>query len=328
MQLVITGANGFLGRALVDAAIRADHDVIALVRPGRDTPPEWAENDRITGHAVALDHSPALVARLTGADAVIHAAAAKTGDAAHQYDNTVVITQRLLAAMTDAGVRRLVGVSSFAVYDTAALMPGALLDETAPLRATADTGDAYARTKREQERVLAAYDGDVTILRPGLIYGPGALWQFALGRALGRRTWLRIGPDADELPWIYRDNCAEAIIAAATAPASIGACINLVDDERPGRSAFIARLNAFPALRRRVVTLPWATLTGCAHLAEALDRCVNGRLRRPGLLHPNILAEQFKPLRYDNSRAHSLLGWQPRISVDEALHRCAEVHER
>lgn len=325
MQLVITGANGFLGRALVEAALRAGHAVVALVRPGRATPPAWAGNDRIRVHAVALDHSSALVAALAGADAVIHAAAAKSGDAAHQYENTVTATQHLLAAMTDAGVRRLIGVSSFAVYDTGPLAPGALLDENAPLRHGARTGDAYARAKREQERLFAAYDGDVTILRPGLVYGPGKLWQFALGRALGQRLWLRIGPDAEELPWIYRDNCADAIIAAASAPASIGACINLVDDERPGRAAFIARLNAFAALRRRVVPLPWAMLIGCARLAEALDRPLNGRLRRPGLLRPDILSERFKPLRYANARAKSLLNWQPTVGVDAALRRCAET---
>ena len=318
MRIAVTGANGFLGCVIIDALQRAGHDAVALVR----SPAAAGQLRAGRGLAVRLaplDDPDALLDALDGVDAVIHAAAAKTGDYATQYAATVTGTERLLAAMHAAGVRRLVGISSFAVYDYDALAAGALLDEQAPLEAEPTRRDAYARAKLAQEAVFRGFDGDLVILRPGIIFGAGALWQFCLGRALGAGRWLRMGPASEELPWTYVDNCADAAVAAATRPAAAGACVNIVDDERPGRDAFISKLNELPETRRRVLRFPWWLQWALARLAAGVNRLAGGRLPVPGLLRPVDLQVRFKPLRYSNAAARQALDWRPGVSVDAAL---------
>jgi len=329
MNILVTGATGLLGNAIVLAALRADHHVKALVRPGRALDDfAWPKATNLEVCAVALEASEELQSALKNIDVVIHSAAAKSGDYAYQYTNTVVTTQALLAAMNKADVRRLIGIGSFAVFDYEVPRAGELLHADSPKESQPGRRDAYTQTKCLQEQCFAEFaqqGGEVTVLRPGIIYGPQALWQFCLGKGLGNKLWLRIGPDADELPWTYVENCADAVLAAATKPESIGATINIVDDERPGRSAFITKLNSYPELRKTVLPLPWWPLYGAAKVIEFVNaKLFGGRLPVPGLLRPKVLNVRFKPLRYSNERAKRLLGWQSRVSVDLAIQRSLE----
>lgn len=326
MRVVITGANGFLGHATLRSALVQGLDVVGWVRPARQAALAAAQ-PRAHIATPGLDDVDAMTAALDGADAVIHVAAAKSGDLAEQTAATVDGTDRLLQAMTRAGVSRLIGVSSFALYDYAAMPPHGLLDESSPLEANPARRDAYAQAKLAQEQVLRAAGASlaVTIVRPGIIYGPGQCWSFCLGKALGGGRWLRLGPDCDELPWTYVDNCADALVAALAKPNSAGATVNLVDDDRLGRPAFIDALNAHPALRRSVVSMPWPLLRSSAGIIGGINHgLAGGRLPVPGLLDPVSLDVRFKPLRYSNALAKTVLGWQPRVGLDAALRQCAE----
>lgn len=330
MRVVVTGAAGFLGRRVVAAAVQRGLTVDAWVRAGQESLPQdpaLAKPVRVVG--VNLDDPGAIQAALSGVDVVIHAAAAKSGDLQRQWAGTVVATDHLLSAMRSTGVGRLVGVSSLAVYDYWDIPTGALLDEHAGLDLQPQRRDAYARSKLAQDQRFRDFagDADVTIVRPGIVYGPGACWQFCLGRAWGEGRWLRLGPDCDELPWTYVDNCADALVCAAVTDTARGGIVNLVDDERPGRRAFINALNRHQALRKSVIALPWSLHRFAAWLAsDVMDRNITkGRVAIPGLLRSVDLAVRFKPLRYDNARARDLLDWTPRVSVAQALEQCAHA---
>lgn len=327
-QVCITGATGFLGRAVVHAAVQAGYRVVALVRFGQaHANPGWDALAGVRVVEVDMNDLEQFAEALSGSDAVIHIAAAKSGSYAEQYSATVALTERLFAAMKQASIRRLVGVGSFSVFDYDCLANGDLLHDDSALEVHPALRDAYTETKLQQEKCFDAFGasgGLVTLLRPGIIYGPSQVWQFCLGRALGRGRWLHIGPDCDELPLTYVDNCADAIVAALGAPLAVGASINIVDDERPGRAEFIAKLNSCPSIRKSVVRLPWRILFSTARLIRAINHHIfSERLPVPGLLRPRALNARFKPLRYSNAMAKELLGWQPRVSVDVALERCA-----
>jgi nucleoside-diphosphate-sugar epimerase len=326
MKLLVTGANGFLGRAIVASALARGHAVRALLRPGRtvDGLP-WQGHENVEVAHAELSQDAALNDALRGVDAVIHTAAAMTGDYDSQYAGTIDTTRALLAAMQNGAVMRLVGVSSFSVYDYDRPAAGAVLDSNAPLEADPSRRDDYTRIKLLQEQLFrdfAQAGGQVTILRPGLIYGRNQLWGFFLGQALGPDRWLRLGPDSDELPLTYVENCGDALVLAATQARAVGETLNIVDDDRRGRQAFIAALNRHPALRKSVLGFPWRLHRLLAALASFVnDRLVGGRLPLPGLLRTRALNARFKALRYSNDRAKQVLGWRPAYDVDQAIQR-------
>lgn len=331
LQLYITGATGFLGSQVVRAAKARGHDVVAVVRPA--SPPDQLGD--VVEARVDLRSPAGLAESLAGVDSVIHLAAAKSGDFPSQFAGTVVATENLLTAMATAGIDQLVGISTFSVYDYRAMDSGSLLDEHSPLDTTPAGRDEYARTKLVQEqlyREFAAGDGTATrrcvILRPGMIYGANNLWHALLGAEFGPR-FLRIGSRAT-LPMTYVENCAEAIVLAAERladpePAVDGEVINIVDDDLPTQAHYAEQV----ASRTDVppsVTVPWPVIrTGAEALAVVNRTLLSGRAKFPGIAVPDRLYARFKPLRYTNDKAKSLLGWSPRYGLVEAIERSLDV---
>lgn len=173
-RLLITGATGFLGGALVDAACAAGHEVVALSRgkPSSD----WEKDNRITHLQVDLGNDDAgekLQPELANISAVIHAAASFSGDETTHARDTVGATENLIAVLNKSNLLpRLVLVSSLSVYDVAVMKNDAILTDKAPLVTRADQRDAYAVAKVSQERVVQNYEGSKQIIRPGAIFGP------------------------------------------------------------------------------------------------------------------------------------------------------------
>lgn len=331
LQLYVTGATGFLGSEVVRVATARGHDVVAVVRPASAA----EQLDDVVEARVDLRSSEGLAESLAGVDSVIHLAAAKSGDFPSQFAGTVVATENLLSAMATAGVEQLVGISTFSVYDYRAMASGSLLDEHSPIDTTPAGRDEYAKTKLVQEelyRDFAAGNGTgarrCVILRPGMIYGPDNLWHALLGAEFGPR-FLRIGSRAT-LPMTYVENCAEAIVLAAERladPESTvdGEVINIVDDDLPTQARYAEQV----ASRTDVppsVTVPWPVIrTGAEALAVVNRTLLSGRAKFPGIAVPDRLYARFKPLRYTNEKAKSLLDWSPRFGLVEAIERSLEV---
>jgi 2-alkyl-3-oxoalkanoate reductase len=325
MRLFVTGANGFVGRAVVAAALERGHRVHALVRKGStvaaDGPLGADGVELVRGDIRYLD---GWEQAMGACDVVVHLAAS-FGDFDDQWLTNVVATERLLDRLVVAGPKRLVHISTFSVYDYAALASGATLDESSPLEAEPTNRDAYAQTKLEQERIVrdAAADGalDLTVIRPGAVYGPGNLWDGGRAMTFGGRGGLVIGPNAP-LKLIYVAHCAEAIVLAAETDRAIGATINLVDDDLPTPRAFAAAIRRAGGAAPPALPLPYGVAVAAASSAAWLDRrFLDSRGKYPELLVPRRLAARYKALNYSNRVAKDLLGWHPRYTLDEALRR-------
>ena len=309
-RLVITGAGGFLGKALVAAAQDASADVVPLGRADAD-----------------LADGTGLAEILAGADAVIHAAAGSGGDDSHARD-TLQATEHLLKAMPDGA--RLVLVSSFSVYAFDGMPDWALLDEMSPTDPDGGARDAYARAKIAQEKLAihAAQTAglDLWIARPGAIFGAGRTTTARLGWQKAGR-WICPGGDAP-VPAIHVDDCARALVRAALVadggwpedmPILTGAghvrIVNLVSPEPPRQSDWLAAIGA-----EKQIKLPRKHLMRAATALELLGDVVPSFGRRvPNGLSAQTLAARFKPLHYASHRAQDRLGYAPAQSFAEAM---------
>jgi nucleoside-diphosphate-sugar epimerase len=318
--ILVTGAGGFIGSHVTAAAAARGHRVIGL---GRRAGPGVAVLDLgAQGAAAALDRL------LDSIDAVIHAAAALGGnDAMHRRD-TVGATAALMRALRDHLARTgrapaLVLVSSIAVYDCRCVPEAGVVDEQTPLEAHPEARDAYVRAKLAQEALVteAATEGlRVSILRPGIVFGPGRLRNAHLGPAIGPLLLRSIG---GALPVCSVWRCAEALVLAAehslsvpvSDPAERPVAVNILDDDLPDRTRFVAALRE-AGWPRLVLPCPWRLVLAVATVAERATQLLPGLgqyvgARLPGLLRPAVVHARLKPLGFAAARLKGMRAPSP-----------------
>lgn len=295
-RIMITGAGGFIGQATVRTALARGQEVVAVVRGS--VPAAWRGENRIAVMRCDLSDPNAAddLAEAMQVDAVIHAAA-HVGAAATAHDrDSVDATQTLLHALTISGVKRLVLVSSIAVYDTAALSSGATVTEATPLESLDTPRDDYVRGKLAQE-LLCQKAADrralsLAVMRPGAVYGPGRTWNAHMGVGLGPLL-IRTGANRGQVPLCHIDRCAEALVAAALGDAE--GAFNVLDDDLPDRRRFLRahRASGWPKI---TVPLPWRLLQVAGWLRDYLPGKPAGLLRTP------VLKARMMALDYPNTR--------------------------
>lgn len=283
LTLLVTGAAGTVGAAVVLAAAARGQVVRGLVR---------ADVDLATG-----DLGP----YLAGVDVVIHCAASLHGDAALQARDTVLATARLIAAMQALDPPpKLVLVSSLSVY-AGDLPPGSLIDESTALEPNAAQRDAYTRAKLAQEAAVVASGLTQSIARVGAVWGPGQLWNAHLGVRLGPLL-IRIG-SGGQVPLAHVQNVALALVMVAETGEGV---INVVDDDRPSPRDYVAALRGggWPKL---VLPVSWRVFDVLCALPLP-----GGLFRRP------TLRARMMPRRYSNARLHAL-GWSTVIRFQAGM---------
>ena len=209
--VVVTGANGFVGSRTCAALVERGARVRAVVRrPGAAPSLEGVEEKvgEFSDAAFAAD-----VVR--DADAVLTTVYPMDGDRATQQRISVEGTPVLARAARDAGVRRLVHVSTAAVYDRS---PGVGdVDESSAL--VGDDANDYAVTKRDTDAALAEVDGITRVLvRPPAILGPGetSVWNtlrpaYVRDDADGRA----VNPE-QSFAWVHLDDLVNLMADVAT----------------------------------------------------------------------------------------------------------------
>ena len=324
MKVFVTGASGFIGKAVVHAASAHGHEVLALVRATSVDRVAGSFPDGVEIVPGDIRYDSGWSKQLDGCDAVLHLAAS-FGDPDDQWATTVVGTEVLLAGMKQHDVGRMVLVSTFSVYDYAALAPGSTLDENSPIEADALHRDAYAETKLWQERLVKEAGIDLTIIRPGAVFGVGKLWDGGFLSTVGDRVGIAVGPGVAQ-KLTYVDNCAEAIVLSAEVDAAIGETLNIVDDALPSQRAYASAMRAAGFDLPPSVPVPYRLVSLLAKAAALVNtKLLGGGAKYPEFLVPERLDARFKPLSYSNQRAKDVLGWTPKIGLAEALERVAKA---
>ena len=296
MRVAVTGASGFVGRALVRQLAAAGHEPIAVCRT-----PAKAADLGVELRGADLRDAEQLRVAFEGCDAVVANAALVPGhkrpsEAEFVADN-VTGAQNHLEATVANGIRRVVWISTIAVYRTRLFVPQ---DEDSPQIDPENprwdwnnltTHPMYARSKAMAERQVWAFASanglELTVLRPGPVYGPGD------DKLTGRyaRTLIRpvVTGATVEAPHVHVDDVALAAVLSLGTPASTGRVYNL------GGSA----ISPYRFLRTWRDALGWS---------------------KPVL--PVLLPLR---VRLDDRRAQHELGWRPR-TIEQAMPGLCEAY--
>jgi nucleoside-diphosphate-sugar epimerase len=317
MRVLVSGAGGFLGRHVVQCLLERGHQVRAIVRPfSRE--PSWSKP--VDLFRADLRSSPNLVLAFDDIDAVIHLAAAVSGDEDLQFASGVVGTERFLDAMVKTPVKRLVHVSSIVVYDWGSARKS-LAEETPLLKEPYAMG-GYTIAKVWQERVIlkfsTAHSLQLTIMRPGFVWGSQHAEIGGMGRHFGR-AFVMFGP-CTRLPLTHVFNCADCIMAALENPAAVGEAFNVVDDDSVRVWRYVREYVKRIPNNFLLVPVPYVVGLGIAKLAAKVSRVLFGaKGKLPSLLTPRRYEQQFKPIRFSNRKLRETLHWKPPLSLDECL---------
>ena len=326
MKILLTGGTGFLGPHVLDHLLASgETDVRCLVRAGssRARIDEVLRKRNATVEVVAgsLASVQAAAKLVEGVDVVYHVAAALKGQPADMFANTVVASKNLLEGIVLQGRPiKTVLVSSFSVYGAGDLPRGSVLNEATPLESRPEKRDLYAQCKLRQEQLFWEYHRQkgvpLTVLRPGVIYGPR-------GSALSSRIGLNMpgiflffGGD-NLLPLSYVENCAEAIVLAGRNAPGNGEVYNVLDDELMSCREFFRRYRR-EVERLRSITLPYPLLKAASALVERYHIYSRGQL--PAVLTPYKVAAMWKGTTFDNQKLKAL-GWRPTVSTEEGIRR-------
>ncbi len=325
MNVLVTGANGFLGRHVVTALVQQGHSVQALVRPASPADLRLGEGPiNLVRGDLRSTSTNELESMFAGVDALVHLAAAVKGDDEAQFRGTAVGTERLLDAMARTATRRLVLASSFSVYDWSRAR-GVLREASPFLSGTRHyERDGYAIAKVAQEthtrRAAARHGWDLTVLRPGFIWGRGNADFAALGQRIGpfRLVFAPFG----RIPITHVENCADLFAKVVDDPRAFGRTFNVVDGDSARVLPHLLEFRRQTGEKGPILPVPYLVGYWTTRLAQATSRLIfRGKGKLPSLLVPLRFEARFKPLRFPNALAREVLGWSPPLNHQECVRR-------
>ncbi|HTS19105.1 MAG TPA: NAD-dependent epimerase/dehydratase family protein [Verrucomicrobiae bacterium] len=317
--VVVTGANGLLGRAFVQRLIDEDEYVRLFVR--RLPPPEIADHPQVEVVLGELGDPDAVDRAIEGATAVFHIGAAMNGNWAAHEAGTIAGTRNVVEACLKHKVPKVIYISSLSVIDWAGHPANEPVTESATLEPTPQRRGSYTQAKLEAERIVRAAAQEhglpVVILRPGQIWNDTSpLITAAVGIRLGQ--WLVvIGDDSNQLPLVHVDDVVEAIVLATQSPFSHGEVFQIVDNELLSRNELLRLYSRTREPKLRVTGIP---LGVACFFAGAVD-WVTTTLGRPAPISPYRLRSAVAPLVFDCSKARDQLHWEPRGHTRDALRK-------
>jgi len=225
-------------------------------------------------------------------------------------------TERLLDKAARAGVGRFVHTSTVGVHGHVRNPPA---DESAPL----EPGDIYQDTKAEAEALALRAHRErglpVVVLRPGAIYGPGETRLLKLFRAIARGRYAIVGSGRPHYHLVYIDDLLDAYELALVHPAAPGRAYIVAGPRSVSQSELAATIARHTGGRVLPFHIPAWPVQLAGDFVEAI--CVPLEIEPP--LHRRRVDFWTKNRSFSIDRARHLLGYEPKVDVDEGVARTA-----
>jgi len=312
MRILVTGANGFLGRTLCKALHQSSYQVRTATRTANkhhEIAVQFVIGDIVT--TTQWEQTVQDINVVIHLAARVHVMNDQAVDPLSEFrkvnvDGTLNLARQ--AAM--AGVKRFIFISSIKVNgeSTAANHPFSADDIPAP-------ADAYGISKREAEdalRLLAEETGlEVVIIRPPLVYGPGVKANFlSMMRWLHKGLPLPLGNIDNKRSLVALDNLVDLIVTCVDHPAAANQTFLVSDDKDLSTSDLLRRMAKALGKTAWLLPFPGWLLTTIA-----------------GLIGKKAVAQRLcDSLQVDITKTRQVLNWTPPINVDEGLRRVAQKY--
>lgn len=308
-RVLVTGANGFIGKMLCQTLAARPYEVSGLVRTVREPVQsiEYVEAD--------LEHSDSLRAACQDFDCIVHLAG--RAHVLSEYDGNPLeafrrancaATLRLAQQAVQSGVRRFIFISSIGVNGAETFEKP--FDEFSSSKPHAD----YAISKLEAEeglkKLLAGAETELVIIRPPLVYGIDAPGNFGrLLKLVATGLPLPLGGANNRRSIISLENLVSFISLCIEHPAAAGQLF-LVSDGRDISTTQMVKALA-QGMGKKPLMLP---------VPDALLK-VGAKL----LGKESLYTQLYRSLQVDSSKARSLLGWKPQENTLEALQKIGRL---
>ncbi|MCF6207916.1 MAG: SDR family oxidoreductase [Ghiorsea sp.] len=311
-KILITGATGFVGGAIICELLKFDMPIIASVRNNSGLVPNEVNQIKISDISSSTNWVPAL----GGVDVVIHTAARvhvmddSSADPLTEFRKVNVAgTLNLARQATESGVRRFVFISSIKVNGEATQPSKPFTPED-----NITTQDPYGLSKWEAEQGLfeiAEQTGmQVVVIRPPLIYGEGVKANFAkMMQGVAKGLPLPLGAVHNKRSLVALENLVDFIIFCTQHPKAANEVFLISGGEDVSTTELLQKVAKAMGKPSRLMPVPVALMTFVAKLVGKED--VANRL--------------FGSLQVDSSKARELLGWKPVVTMDEQLKKIVEA---
>lgn len=320
MRIFVTGALGFIGAHFVEKALAAGNAVVGLYR---SAPPD---KEALLGHLTALGANMrrgdildvnSYEDALRGVDCVCHFAAAfKEANAPEEFFHRANVEGML--AVLEAAARR--GVRRFVLCSTAGIY-GQRIAGVADERAAPRPFNRYERSKLAAEQALrsraAALGMEYVTLRPTVVYGPRDDRLLKLFKAAVKGRFPLFGNGDGRRHMVYVTDVAEAFLRACVEPQAANQELIVAGPKAVPLKVMLQTLARVVKRSSCGPKLPLKPMVALAGLIE--DSCRKVGVKPP--IYRRRMDFYVSDAAFDCARARQVLGWEPRVDLEEGLRR-------
>ena len=315
MKVFVTGATGFVGKALINELLSAGHNIVAGVRNYSVELPLEVEQQQI-GDLSLLSEQNSVIDTLKKVEVVIHTAARvhimqdNSADPLSEFRKmNVNATLSLAKQAVSAGVKRFIFISSIKVN-------GESTDNRQAFRETDKPApeDTYGQSKFEAEQLLFEIGQttpmEVVVIRPPIIYGPGVKANFAsMIKIIKKGIPLPFGSISNQRSMLAIHNLVNFITLCTMHPAAANEVFLIADGEDVSTTDMLKKIAKAYKRPIRLIPVPVFLMIFIAKLTNK----------------NNISDRLFGNLQIDITKAQQLLGWKPVVSMEQQLNKMAEL---
>jgi len=315
MKSLVTGASGYIGKNLVKLLVKNGIEVRAFVRKTSNIKPLLNLKNVEIFYGDVTDTS-SLENAIKGCDYVFHLAALvyDWGKYEKFYRVNYLGTENVLKAALKANIKKFIHISTLGVLD---LRGKKIVREDCPY---GHFTSAYCKTKAKAEMLVKEYNKyfPVVILRPGAVYGPeDPMCTLRTLNYAKRNLLFLIDKGKGIFPHVYIDNLNEAIFLAFQSDKAINETFNILDDSLATCHEFFNYFNKIAGKGEIKISLPYSVAWSLALIMDTIAKITG----IPPLLSWTSLEFLTLKCKFDISKAKKLLGYNPRISLEEGMKR-------